>query len=87
MKMEDGCDNGVGRCQPNGRKKISFSISFWIRIINVSNKSYLQRDRNSNFNFKGFRKKIAVACANAVSRREYQRNAFTNIPRSRMKLE
>ena len=46
-----------------------------------------QRDCNSNCNFKVFfRKKIAVACANAVSRLEYQRNAFTNIPRLRMKL-
>ena len=27
-KMEDGCDNGVGMCQPNKRTKFSFSISF-----------------------------------------------------------
>ena len=34
-KMEDGCDNGVGKCQPNGGEKFSFSISFWMRIIKI----------------------------------------------------
>ena len=32
-KMEDGCDNGVGKCQFNEGKTCSFSISFWIRIF------------------------------------------------------
>ena len=36
-KMEDGCDNGVGMCQPNGRKRFSLSISLriWIKLINI----------------------------------------------------